>query len=116
MNEMMLKTSKTIYRIGKHAKVVVDPEKGKCASAHDLRRAFGYRWSRRVMPSQLKELMCHASIETTMTFYVGQNAEATAQELWDALGKESGKVCPPPKSKPLKIKYARRDSNPRPTD
>lgn len=55
----------------------------QCASAHDLRRSFGFRWSRRVMPAVLKELMRHASIETTMTFYVGQNAEATADELWE---------------------------------
>lgn len=35
------------------------------------------------MPAVLKELMRHASIETTLRFYVGQNAEATADELWD---------------------------------
>ena len=52
------------------------------ASAHDLRRSFGFRWSRRVMPTLLRELMRHASIETTMQFYVGVNAEATADELW----------------------------------
>jgi hypothetical protein len=27
--------------------------------------------------------MRHASIETTLRFYVGQNAEATADELWE---------------------------------
>ena len=55
----------------------------QCASAHDLRRSFGFRWSRRVMPAVLKELMRHSSIDTTMKFYVGQNAEATADELWE---------------------------------
>ena len=38
------------------------------------------------MPPRPKELMRHSSIETTMTYYVGQNAETTAGELWDALG------------------------------
>lgn len=83
-----------VVAIGKAAGIVIKPrtkldENGKpvtvnqCASAHDLRRSFGFCWSRRVMPTVLKELMRHASIETTMTFYVGQNAEATADELWD---------------------------------
>ena len=34
--------------------------------------------------------MRHASIETTMTYYVGQNAEATAEGLWKALGHKLG--------------------------
>lgn len=38
------------------------------ASAHDLRRSFGFRWSRRVMPTILRELMRHESIDTTMRF------------------------------------------------
>ena len=60
------------------------------ASAHDLRRAFGFRWSRRVMPTILRELMRHESIDTTMKYYVGVNAEATADELWKAVGDISG--------------------------
>jgi integrase len=92
MARHMLKVSKIISRIGKAANVVVDPVKGKSASAHDLRRAFGYRWSRLIMPTELKELMRHASIETTMTYYVGQNAEATAEGLWDALGHKLGHI------------------------
>jgi hypothetical protein len=35
----------------------------KYASAHDLRRAFGLRWSSRVMPAVLQQLMRHESIE-----------------------------------------------------
>ncbi|MCH7753080.1 MAG: site-specific integrase [Planctomycetes bacterium] len=85
-----LKTSKIISRIGKAATVLVNIDSGKSASAQDLRRAFGFRWSRRIMPAELKELMRHASIETTMTYYVGQNAETTAQGLWKALGHNLG--------------------------
>jgi integrase len=62
----------------------------KFASAHDLRRAFGQRWSGRVMPTVLRELMRHASIATTMAYYVGDNAEATADVLWNAAGTISG--------------------------
>ncbi|MBA3483727.1 MAG: hypothetical protein H0T51_18110 [Pirellulales bacterium] len=57
-----------------------------CASAHDLRRSFGFRWSRLVMPPVLKELMRHTEIATTMKFYVGVNADATADELWRVAG------------------------------
>jgi integrase len=88
-------------RIGEAASVVVDPAKGKCASAHDLRRAFGYRWSRLVMPPQLRELMRHARIDTTMTYYVGQNAQATSEELWAALGSNLGSICLQPPGVPL---------------
>lgn len=81
-----------VVSIGKAAGVVIKPrnkvdEDGKpinqCASAHDLRRTFGFRWSRRVMPAVLKELMRHSSIDTTLKYYVGQNAEATADTLWE---------------------------------
>ncbi len=64
-----------------------DPDKVKYASAHDLRRAFGERWAARIMPAQLKELMRHESIETTLRYYVGTNAERTADACWDAFQK-----------------------------
>ncbi|MDC0936713.1 tyrosine-type recombinase/integrase [Pirellulales bacterium] len=85
-----------VSKIGSAAGVVVNrrEKKGELvpvyASAHDLRRSFGFRWSRRVMPTILRELMRHESIETTMRYYVGQNAEATADELWRAVGNTSG--------------------------
>ncbi len=56
----------------------------KFASAHDLRRSFGERRAVRVMPKVLQELMRHESIDTTMRFYVGRNAETTADAVWDA--------------------------------
>ncbi len=87
--------SKTLGRIGKAAGVVVDRKtqqdgsrKLLYASAHDFRRAFGFRWSRRVMPAVLKELMRHADISTTMKFYVGTQAEETAAMLYRALAIE----------------------------
>ena len=69
--------SKAITKVGKNAKVKVDQKGDKAvwASAHDLRRAFGYRWSRRVSSSVLKELMRHESVTTTETYYVQGKAK-----------------------------------------
>lgn len=75
------RVSKIVTKIGAEAKVRVDAK--KTASAHDLRRAFGERWAARLMPAQLMELMRHESIDTTLSYYVGRNAERTAAILWD---------------------------------
>jgi len=34
------------------------------------------------MPQVLKELMRHEDIQTTMRYYVGRNAQTTADALW----------------------------------
>jgi integrase len=77
---------RTVSEIGEKAgvKVNTEPKSGKVkfASAHDLRRSFGERWASRIMPQVLMELMRHESIETTMRFYVGRNAQVTADVLW----------------------------------
>lgn len=77
---------KIISDIGSEAGVKVKDEKGKLkfASAHDLRRAFGQRWSRKVMPIVLKELMRHDNINTTLEYYIGQDAESIADAVWEA--------------------------------
>ena len=75
------RVSQMVGKIGAKAKVRVDVK--KTASAHDLRRAFGERWAARLMPAQLMELMRHESIDTTLSYYVGRNAERTAAILWD---------------------------------
>jgi integrase len=88
-----------ISRIGKlagvkvHTQTKADPDTGKAvevvkyASAHDLRRSFGERWAVRVMPQVLMVLMRHSSIQTTMRFYVGRNANTAADALWAAYAK-----------------------------
>ena len=58
----------------------------KWASCHDLRRSFGFRWAMRVMPAVLQQLMRHESIETTMKYYVGRDAQSTAAVLWETVG------------------------------
>jgi integrase len=76
--------SRTISAIGKKAGVVVNKYEGKYASAHDLRRSFGTRWAPRVKPVTLQLLMRHKSIETTLKYYVDQDADDVADELWKA--------------------------------
>lgn len=45
----------------------------------------------RVMPNVLQELMQNENISTTMAFYVGRNAEATAEAAWSAAAQHSAK-------------------------
>lgn len=80
-------TVRIVAAIGEAAGIVVDRnEAGEpvYASAHDLRRSFGTRWAKRVMPPVLKLLMRHSSIVTTLNFYVDQNADEAANEAWAA--------------------------------
>lgn len=87
-----LAVSKKVADIGEKAMIIVgekgniDKETGKrkprYASAHDLRCSFGERWSLKVMPQALMQLMRHESMETTLKFYVGRNAERVAESIW----------------------------------
>ena len=96
----LLHVSATICQVGKRAGVVVNPDSGKRAAAHDLRRSFGQRWAARVMPQILMQLMRHEDISTTMKYYVGKEAEATADVLYAAvekLGTNRGTIRRKPK-------------------
>ena len=77
---------KIVSAIGKAAGVKVRDDCGKVkyASAHDFRRAFGTRWAARVMPAVLKEMMRHQSIETTMKYYVGLEAQSVSDLIYKA--------------------------------
>lgn len=79
--------SKTIASIGREAGVKVKTLRDgspRFASAHDLRRSFGTRWSKRVGPQVLQRLMRHASIQTTMKFYVDADAHDLADDVWQS--------------------------------
>ena len=78
--------SPIICEIGGKAGVKVAEK--KTASAHDLRRSFGLRWADRVKPHILQQLMRHASITTTLTFYVQSNAEEMAEAVWSAFDRK----------------------------
>jgi len=92
----IVQVMKIISRIGKKAAVIVHVNvktgKKKYASAHDFRRAFGDRWALRVMPAVLMEMMRHESISTTMQFYVGRSAQATADVVWQAYASATAKI------------------------
>ena len=83
-----------------HAKIEVGKKRGEYATAHDLRRSFASRWSSKVMPADLRELMRHKSIQTTMLFYVGQDAKRTADAVWDAFHETKGDFSGDTKEKP----------------
>ena len=78
--------SEIISEIGERAGVRVrdDGENVKYASAHDLRRSFGERWAMRIPAAALMELMRHESIQTTLRYYIGRNADRTSDVLWAA--------------------------------
>lgn len=79
---------RVISQLGKLAGIKVKED--RFATAHDLRRTFGQRWAKLVMPKVLQELMRHDSIQTTMAFYVGKLAEDAADAVWNAMALPSG--------------------------
>ena len=83
-----------VSEIGRRAKVVVRKSEGKFATAHDLRRSFGTRWAPKVKPATLQLLMRHRSIETTLKYYVAQDADEVADELWKAFSAEDAASAP----------------------
>ena len=58
------------------------------------------------MPVQLMELMRHKNIETTLRYYVGANAQRTAQSIWAAF-QQQGQVLPPAPAGEVVLEAAR---------
>jgi integrase len=84
---------KRIAACGKAAGVITGRRssgKVQHATAHDFRRSFGDRWSMKVMPVVLQTLMRHASISTTMKYYVGRSADRISDQLWQLEGDDLG--------------------------
>ncbi|MCA9041341.1 MAG: site-specific integrase, partial [Planctomycetaceae bacterium] len=52
--------------------------------AHDLRRSYGERLSQHVPAQILMQMMRHESIETTLKYYVGRNAESVSETVFRA--------------------------------
>ncbi len=98
----LMHVSKLIVRMGEKAGVVVNPKPKKFASAHDFRRSFGERWSQIVMPPVLQQMMRHADIQTTMKFYVGQNSQKAASEIYAAFAKRNSVPTSTPTSSKVK--------------
>jgi integrase len=83
-----------VAAIGRAAKVVTNKAEGRYATAHDLRRSFGTRWAKRVMPAVLRRLMRHSAIQTTMAYYVELDAAEVADDLWAKFSAEGIKAGP----------------------
>jgi integrase len=72
---------KAVSEIGEATGIVTDEETGRHATSQDFRRSFGDRWARQLMPADLKEMMRHRSIETTMKYYVGRDVDSISARL-----------------------------------
>ncbi len=87
---------KMVSLIGELAgvKVYTHPKTGKVkyASAHDLRRSFGTRWSRVVSASELQDMMRHADYHTTQSYYVDHQAADLARSIYRKAGVDLGTV------------------------
>ena len=78
-----------IVAIGRKAGVKVDTRRNRrtgkdepvYASAHDLRRSFGFRWALVVESLVLRDLMRHSSVETTEQYYVGVQAKRMLKHI-----------------------------------
>lgn len=93
--------SAVISAIGREAGVkVAENGKGKVkfASAHDLRRAFGTRWSARVKPLTLQKMMRHADIKTTLEFYVAEDEREHEDAIWGGFTNEFANSTPETKN------------------
>jgi integrase len=66
------RASRIISAIGEASGIIYPG--GHTPTAHDLRRSFGTRWALRLPPAALCSLMRHASIATTMAYYVDLQA------------------------------------------
>ena len=115
--------SRTVTAIGKKAVVKVasktvkdrngvDWEVVKYASAHDLRRGFGTRWARKVMPAVLQRLMRHSAIQTTLGYYVDLDADSLAADLWRQFEGQKGTVSGTADKSPAEDKVDAQDLRP----
>jgi integrase len=73
---------RVVGKIGRKAGVVTNKAEGKYAGLHDLRRGFCTRWAKREMPAVLRRLARHASIQTTLAYYVDLDTADLAEALW----------------------------------
>ena len=90
------KLSRRYSEVAEKASIYVG---SKRATAKHLRKAFCSRWAQRVMPARLMQLARHASIQTTMQYYVGRNVNADAADLWEHAADVTPQVTPKSKTR-----------------
>lgn len=54
------------------------------ATAQQFRRTFGRRWAPKVRPHVLQVMMRHENLATTQKYYLGENAQDAADQMWAA--------------------------------
>ena len=90
---------KIIAELGRRAGIVtnVSHKSGdkQCATAHDLRRSFGERWTKRVEAPFLQKMMRHSSIATTLRYYASRDAIDAAAHIDAAFNRaQASEVTP----------------------
>jgi integrase len=77
------RVGRIISKIGKRARVVTDPQTGKCATSHDIgRRAFATRMEGTLSLAELQKWMRHASMSTLLNYYHHADAQQLAGKVW----------------------------------
>jgi integrase len=76
---------RAVTSFGKEAGVEVSRD-GKHATAHDIRRSFATRWAAKLMPVELKAVMRHKNIATTLEYYVEMEPTDVVRKMHAALG------------------------------
>lgn len=84
------RVSKVLAEIGEKAGVKVDPDTGKTASAHDLRRSFATVMEDRLTPTELQLTMRHRDFRTTQKHYLRKNAIDIAKRMRAQSAREKG--------------------------
>ena len=88
------RVGKIIAGLGRAAGIItnVDSKHGKktFASAHDFRRSFGERWSKRVEAPFLQKMMRHSAIATTLRYYTSRDALDAAAHIDAAFNRTLG--------------------------
>jgi len=59
------------------------------ATSHDLRRTFGTRMAESLKPVNLRSVMRHKDLKTTLTYYVDQTADDVGDDLWSCAQKST---------------------------
>lgn len=73
---------KLISKFGDKANVVTNPETGKKATSHDMRRSFIGGLDGKLTLAEIQKWTGHADIRTILSYYHTRDAEDLAKKLW----------------------------------
>ena len=96
------KNGAKVFRYNKVSQVryinkLIARETNKKYSFHSFRKKFATEWSRFLMPAELKEVMRHGEVRTTMQYYVGLNIVKIGEKMgvakWKLKEKKKVEKC-----------------------